>query len=134
MLLNLKSFFCPLCIYETVMTFHVLTPISRIASSVGKIQSILGMRFHHNFPKLPNYACHSECGGCGIFPNVYRGRRGVQLVTRENSWVLNTNAWGPRRIQLKTSGYRQFSLLVRKLATFLVFVCIRGSNGRLVTF
>ena len=55
--------------------------------SINLIQKSVGLRFHHAFPGLINYECNPECGGCGVYPNIHEGRKGVQLVATENSWV-----------------------------------------------
>lgn len=51
------------------------------------VQKIFGVKFHPAFPKQVKTECDDECGGCGIYPNTYRGRRGAQLLAEVGKQV-----------------------------------------------
>lgn len=61
--------------------------INRAENAKALVQEIFGIKFHSAFPKQVKTDCDDDCGGCGIYPNIMRGRRGAQMLAESGSAV-----------------------------------------------
>ena len=57
--------------------------LSRAETAKELIQKVFGIKFHKAYPNQVKTECDDNCGGCGIYPNIMRGRRGVQLLAEQ---------------------------------------------------
>lgn len=83
------------------MTLNTLILHFSFEKSTQLLQQSLGLKFHHKFPRQIRYECDEDCGGCGMFPNIYHGRSGVQLFADENTWVMYRHSY----LLVKRHGY-----------------------------
>ena len=66
---------------------HDTSMSCRVDEAKTLVLKIFGIKFHPAFPNQVNMECNDACGGCGIYPNVLYGRKGIQLLAEPGHQV-----------------------------------------------